>query len=471
VRAALAGCLLLAVAGSARADGPAASGLPMAVDRFGLWGTDRADTEEQLGLGLRLDFSYLRDPLQLGGTTPIDNYFDVRGGLQLGLFRKMIAIGVSAPAGDLRAYLKIVPYRGNLLSIGILLSAIFPTGDGKEYRSDDYYGGEPKIIIDVRWKWLSFIANVGARLHFPAVTAPSAPARLEIGPELIYSLAFAFELHKRVTLSLEAVGSEAFTPDAFGTAQRTSAMLLSMFVKPGGNVSLFLGIGKSLAVDAARTDLIRLHLGMSWGSGSLIKPTAATAPAGAELPVLNPNADRDGDGIKDIRDRCPDDVEDKDGYEDGDGCPDMDNDGDGIADTKDRCPNESETQNGLDDEDGCPDTVGVAQAGTPFLAPPPLNYAANATLPRDKTTLGILDRLADALFAHPEVKRLRIEGHAWQEKRAQELSQRRADEVRSYLIDRGIEAKRIQAVGYGETRPLDAESAAKNRRVEFIVIE
>jgi outer membrane protein OmpA-like peptidoglycan-associated protein len=466
--------LLLAVVGSARADGPAASGLPMALDRFGLWGTDRAEVEEQLGLGFRLDFSYLRDPIQLGGMTPINNYFDMRGGLQLGLFRKMIAIGVSAPAGDLRAYLKIVPYRGNVMSIGIVLAAFFPTGDPKEYRSDDVYGGEPKVVIDVRWRWLSFIANVGARLHFPTVTGPLAPARLEIGPELIYSLAFAFELHKRVTLSLEAVGSEAFTPDVFGTAQRTSAMLLSMFVKPGANVQLFFGVGKSIAVDAARTDLVRLHLGVSWGSGSLLK--AAPTPTGAQppterLPTIDPKADRDGDGIKDLRDRCPDDVEDKDGYEDGDGCPDMDNDGDGIADAKDRCPNEGETQNGLDDEDGCPDTVGVAQSGTPFNAPSPMLYAANATLPRDKTTLGILDRLADALFAHPEVKRLRIEGHAWQEKRAQELSQRRADEVRQYLIDRGIDGKRIQAVGYGEARPADADNAPKNRRVEFIVVE
>ncbi len=56
-----------------------------------------------------------------------------------------------------------------------------------------------------------------------------------------------------------------------------------------------------------------------------------------------------------------------------------------------------------------------------------------------------------------------------------ELSQKRADAVRQYLIDRGIEARRLTARGFGESQPLDpAESQvarAKNRRTEFKVIE
>ena len=66
-------------------------------------------------------------------------------------------------------------------------------------------------------------------------------------------------------------------------------------------------------------------------------------------------SDRDGDGIADAFDKCPDDPEDKDGFEDADGCPDPDNDKDGILDAKDRCPNDPETYNGYQDEDGCPD--------------------------------------------------------------------------------------------------------------------
>ena len=72
--------------------------------------------------------------------------------------------------------------------------------------------------------------------------------------------------------------------------------------------------------------------------------------------TFNPDfRDRDHDGVMDVYDACPDQAEDKDGYKDGDGCPDPDNDGDAIPDEKDRCPNEPEDFDGFQDEDGCPD--------------------------------------------------------------------------------------------------------------------
>ena len=68
-----------------------------------------------------------------------------------------------------------------------------------------------------------------------------------------------------------------------------------------------------------------------------------------------PDRDNDQDGILDPVDRCPLDPEDKDGFEDADGCPDRDNDQDGVLDPKDRCPNEPEDKDGFEDADGCPD--------------------------------------------------------------------------------------------------------------------
>ena len=65
--------------------------------------------------------------------------------------------------------------------------------------------------------------------------------------------------------------------------------------------------------------------------------------------------DDDHDGIKNDVDRCPKDTEDKDGFEDEDGCPDNDNDKDGFVDAKDKCPGEAEDKDGFEDEDGCPD--------------------------------------------------------------------------------------------------------------------
>ena len=72
--------------------------------------------------------------------------------------------------------------------------------------------------------------------------------------------------------------------------------------------------------------------------------------------VFEPNiGDRDGDGIKDDVDKCPDDPEDFDNFEDEDGCPDPDNDRDGIPDVDDKCPNIPEDKDGFQDEDGCPE--------------------------------------------------------------------------------------------------------------------
>jgi len=71
-----------------------------------------------------------------------------------------------------------------------------------------------------------------------------------------------------------------------------------------------------------------------------------------------PDPDNDKDGILDVDDQCPNNPEDKDGDEDEDGCPEGDTgdrDGDGILDVNDKCPDEPEDKDGFEDRDGCPD--------------------------------------------------------------------------------------------------------------------
>jgi outer membrane protein OmpA-like peptidoglycan-associated protein len=75
-----------------------------------------------------------------------------------------------------------------------------------------------------------------------------------------------------------------------------------------------------------------------------------------------PELDNDGDGIPDKDDqggdnfdRCPNEPEDKDGYKDYDGCPELDNDEDGVNDGADKCPTQKEDKDGFQDDDGCPD--------------------------------------------------------------------------------------------------------------------
>ncbi len=77
---------------------------------------------------------------------------------------------------------------------------------------------------------------------------------------------------------------------------------------------------------------------------------------GVSITLGMPPEDTDGDGINDLQDRCPKAAEDKDGFEDDDGCPDPDNDGDGVEDKIDQCPEDAEDRDGFEDDNGCPDS-------------------------------------------------------------------------------------------------------------------
>ncbi len=118
-----------------------------------------------------------------------------------------------------------------------------------------------------------------------------------------------------------------------------------------------------------------------------------TLPIPARAPAED---DQDGDGIVNKDDKCVDQPEDKDGFEDMDGCPDLDNDKDGVPDEKDKCPNEPEDKDGFQDEDGCPDPDndqdGVLDGADkcPLQKGPAENNGCPDT---DKDGDGVVDRL------------------------------------------------------------------------------
>ena len=187
-----------------------------------------------------------------------------------------------------------------------------------------------------------------------------------------------------------------------------------------------------------------------------------------------PDLDNDGDGIPDTLDKCPNEPEDKDGFQDQDGCPDPDNDGDGIPDTLDKCPNEPETFNNYQDADGCPDEVPAAvKKFTGVIEGINFKTGSAEILPGSYV---ILDRAVKVLQDYPEVN-LEISGHTDNRGKAdynRDLSQRRADSVKTYFVQRGIASVRLQAIGYGLTRPIadnkTQSGRATNRRTEFRLI-
>jgi outer membrane protein OmpA-like peptidoglycan-associated protein len=188
-----------------------------------------------------------------------------------------------------------------------------------------------------------------------------------------------------------------------------------------------------------------------------------------------PDPDNDRDGVADAIDKCPNEPEDRDGFEDADGCPDNDNDGDRIADTADKCPNEPEDYDGDSDTDGCPDKYKLVVVTAKKIELKQKVYFATAKtviLPR---SFPLLNEVAKVLLDRPSIH-VRIEGHT--DSRGSDgynmrLSQGRANSVRSYLIRRGIGPERMQAIGYGETKPIASNRTragrAQNRRVEFFI--
>ena len=190
-----------------------------------------------------------------------------------------------------------------------------------------------------------------------------------------------------------------------------------------------------------------------------------------------PDPDNDKDGILDVDDLCPNDPEDKDGFEDEDGCPDLDNDKDRILDQDDKCPNEPETYNGTEDEDGCPDRGRVVVTDTSIEILDMIYFEYNKAVIK-KESYPILDAVAATLQGNPSIELIEIQGHT--DERGSDtynldLSDRRAASVKQYLVDHGVDEKRLTSQGYGETQPLIREhnekAWAKNRRVAFLILK
>jgi outer membrane protein OmpA-like peptidoglycan-associated protein len=101
----------------------------------------------------------------------------------------------------------------------------------------------------------------------------------------------------------------------------------------------------------------------------------------------------------------------------------------------------------------------------------------------DKTTIkpesnSLLDEIVSVIKDNPQIKKIAIEGHTdgdGSDKYNLKLSDGRAKSVMEYLTSHGVDAKRLTAKGYGETKPIASnetpEGKEANRRVEFLITE
>ncbi len=179
--------------------------------------------------------------------------------------------------------------------------------------------------------------------------------------------------------------------------------------------------------------------------------------------------DRDKDGIADPDDACPDVIGVQSPEPVKNGCP-ADRDNDGIPDLQDSCPDQAGLPSEEATKNGCP----IARVeSTQIKIREQIQFQTKSAkiLPESDV---IVAAVSEVMIAHPEIKVLRIEGHTDDVGSAatnKRLSQARAKAVADALMKKGIDKKRLKAVGLGKTKPLvDNKSEAGrafNRRVEF----
>ena len=190
-------------------------------------------------------------------------------------------------------------------------------------------------------------------------------------------------------------------------------------------------------------------------------------PDVAGLKEFNGCPDTDGDGVADKDDKCPDVA----GPAENGGCPWPDTDGDGVLDKDDQCVNEA----GPASNNGCPEPNDDDQKRLNQYAKTILFDTGKATIKFQSAE--VLNQIINVLKKYPN-SRFRIEGYTDSTGKKQkniELSQNRADAVKVYLIQGGIDQSRLESKGYGPENPIASNKTRKgrelNRRVEINLIK
>jgi outer membrane protein OmpA-like peptidoglycan-associated protein len=423
------------------------------------------------------------------------------------------------------------------LGMAAILEASFPTGGAFLMRQASATF-TPRLVMDFRWGQGGVIAlNAAFRLRSGSPTEEDllssqdiarSMGSFRVGNELRLSLAAEIPLFAQgISLLGEFATHTGFSDTPEATALFGAELLLGLRWRHHSGLILSAGAGAGLSSSYGSPDF-RVFLQIAFGRP--LQPIAARpyepavmlpekppmtkkAPpvtsqtkeppmparpamqahravdASAFAAAIKNDPDPDGDGIPAPQDKCPLEPEDFDGFQDEDGCPDPDNDGDGIPDHLDKCPNEPETFNDYKDEDGCPDTL-PEEIAKKRASGQRIELTAKQLKLKDRIYFGtdsdkiqprsyeILRQLAIFLKNNRMITRLEVQGHTdnrGDREKNVDLSERRARRVVLFLIQEGVETKRLRSKGYGPKTPIadnrSAKGRALNRRVQFMVQE
>jgi len=257
--------------------------------------------------------------------------------------------------------------------LGAALSVTAPLGSVTAHHK--YVGDKTptvlgRVILDGLYGPFSYAVNLGGIYRNDSKIG----ADTTIGAEARYSAAVAYAVSPVFQVMVDGFGATRFSgnlgenPFELLGAVRLQPVTLPLGITVGAGSGISQGVGSprvrallgvNYIAEASDDDHdgIENHLDQC--------PTEPEDRDGYEDSDGCPDKDNDLDSIPDSADKCPMQAEDADGFEDTDGCPDLDNDKDGLPDTADQCPNEPETKNGYKDEDGCPDESDQDNDGVP----------------------------------------------------------------------------------------------------------
>ncbi|MEO5767054.1 MAG: OmpA family protein, partial [Polyangia bacterium] len=341
-------------------------------------GTDHDVVAHAVGGSLLASFG-LGHRLELGVAVPLTLFQsgqDVAG-----------AVGPSlAGVGNVRLGLKARLWGRGGGYLGAALLGAIPGGLGT-LTHESGFSGEGRVFFGYRRGPLVAGARAGFRLR-----AAQRFYDVSLGNELTLAAGATWQMASRTTALLELAGATAAAAP-FSTAKQSPLEVLVGARQRFGKTWLTVAGGPGL-VNGYGSPLFRLVAAFTWANRAPDSDGDGIDDDNDRCPLDPedrddfqdsdgcPDADNDADGILDATDKCPNVPEDRDGFQDADGCPDPDNDGDGIPDATDKCPDQPETDNDFEDDDGCPDK-----------APPP----------SDKDKDGILDDV-DECPEEPEDK-------------------------------------------------------------------
>ena len=260
--------------------------------------------------------------------------------------------------GDLAVHLKLRWIRADRRPVGLgtVIQYQVPVSSKSEWLMEEPAGGalSGKFIIDIEpVSWYRAAANIGARIPFgyaknnqlnndfwSSITATNDIVLFKYGPMLTFGLGQSFTFWPNVLdFIVELYGNQLFSEfDNTAYFSMEVSVGFKMFIER--NSYLLAGYCHGLPFSDTESGYgfqaneHRLFIGFAF------EPSIG---------------DKDYDGIKDDVDQCPEDPEDRDDFEDADGCPEPDNDRDGLRDVEDDCPLVPEDHDGDDDQDGCPE--------------------------------------------------------------------------------------------------------------------